>query len=208
MVYRYGSGFRVQGSGFRVLGGGSRSSRPWWECRGPGTCPAPSAEGGREGRWRDNRLRALRPRRRAGEGGRPFSICRPTVHTRHLGRELMAPRTDRMTRIPSGAASPITTNHAAIGSVFVDLSSAGNLKIGPYVSVYLGKQFGKPGVFSSPNSAGLFRTPYILHPTPYTIYPTSCTLHPTPSTLRHVNPRTVGANEAESFWNCRASLGG
>jgi len=29
------------------------------------------------------------------------------------GRELMASRTDRMTRIPSGVASPLTTKHAA-----------------------------------------------------------------------------------------------
>ena len=43
----------------------------------------------------------------------------------------MAPRTDRTTRIPSGVASPVTTSHAAKGSVFVDLRNAGNLKIGP-----------------------------------------------------------------------------
>ena len=29
------------------------------------------------------------------------------------GPKLMAPRTDRTTRIPSGVASPVTTNHAA-----------------------------------------------------------------------------------------------
>ena len=40
----------------------------------------------------------------------------------------MDPRTDRMTRIPSGVASPVTTNHAAKGSVFVNLSNVGNLK--------------------------------------------------------------------------------
>ena len=28
-----------------------------------------------------------------------------------MGRELMTPRTDRTTRIPSGVASPVTTNH-------------------------------------------------------------------------------------------------
>ena len=38
-----------------------------------------------------------------------------------VGRELMAPRTDRTTRIPSDVASPVTTNHAAKGSVFVNL---------------------------------------------------------------------------------------
>ena len=37
-----------------------------------------------------------------------------------MGRELMAPRTDRTTRIPSGVASPVATNHAAKGSVFVN----------------------------------------------------------------------------------------
>ena len=44
-----------------------------------------------------------------------------------IGRELMAPRTDRTMRIPSGVASPVTTNHAAKGSVFVNLRNAGNL---------------------------------------------------------------------------------
>ena len=42
----------------------------------------------------------------------------------------MASRTDRTGRITSGGASPITTNHAAKGSVFVNLRNAGNLKIG------------------------------------------------------------------------------
>ena len=41
----------------------------------------------------------------------------------------MAPRTDRTTRIPSGVASPLTTNHAAKGSVFVNLRNPGNLDI-------------------------------------------------------------------------------
>ena len=45
-----------------------------------------------------------------------------------MGRELMAPITDR---IPSGVASPVTTNHAATGSVFVNLRNDGNLNIGP-----------------------------------------------------------------------------
>ena len=45
-----------------------------------------------------------------------------------MGRELMAPRTDRTTRIPSAVASPVTTNHAAKGSVFVNLTSPGNFK--------------------------------------------------------------------------------
>ena len=42
--------------------------------------------------------------------------CRPD-----MGKERMAPRTDRTTRIPSGVASPVTTKHAAKGSVFVNL---------------------------------------------------------------------------------------
>ena len=41
----------------------------------------------------------------------------------------MAPRTDRTTRIPSGVASPVTTNHAAKGCVFVDLRNGGNLVV-------------------------------------------------------------------------------
>ena len=44
-----------------------------------------------------------------------------------LGRELMAPRTDRTTRIPSAVASPVTTKHAAKGSVLGNLTIAGNL---------------------------------------------------------------------------------
>ena len=39
----------------------------------------------------------------------------------------MAPRTNRTTRIPSGVASPVATNHAADGSVFVNLRDTGNL---------------------------------------------------------------------------------
>ena len=54
-----------------------------------------------------------------------------------MGRELMAPRTDRTTRIPSGVASPVTTHHAAKGSVFVSLRNGGNLKIGPQRTLLL-----------------------------------------------------------------------
>ena len=43
-----------------------------------------------------------------------------------MGRELIAPRIDRTTRISSGVASPVTTNHAAKGSVFVNLINGGN----------------------------------------------------------------------------------
>ena len=43
----------------------------------------------------------------------------------------MAPRTDRTTRIPSGFASPVTTNHAAEESVFVDFRNTGNLNTWP-----------------------------------------------------------------------------
>ena len=38
------------------------------------------------------------------------------VPTGAMGRELMAPRTDRTNRIPSGVASPVATNHAAKAS--------------------------------------------------------------------------------------------
>ena len=41
----------------------------------------------------------------------------------------MAPIIDRTTRIPSGVASPVTTNHAAKGSVSVNLRNGGNLKL-------------------------------------------------------------------------------
>ena len=46
-----------------------------------------------------------------------------------MGRGLMAPITDPTTRIASAVASPVTTHHAAKGSVFVDLRKAGDLKI-------------------------------------------------------------------------------
>ena len=46
-----------------------------------------------------------------------------------MGREPMAPRTDRMAHIPSGVAGPVATKHAAEGSVFVDLRNAGTLKM-------------------------------------------------------------------------------
>ena len=45
-----------------------------------------------------------------------------------MGGQLMAPRTNRTTRIPSGVTSPITTKHAAKGSLFVDLRNTDNLK--------------------------------------------------------------------------------
>ena len=48
-----------------------------------------------------------------------------------MGRELMAPRTDRTTRIPFGVASSVTTNHAAKGSVFVNIRNAGNFNDWP-----------------------------------------------------------------------------
>ena len=47
-----------------------------------------------------------------------------------MGRKPMAPRNDRTTRIPSSVVSPVTTNHAAKGSVFVNSRNAGNLKTG------------------------------------------------------------------------------
>jgi hypothetical protein len=48
-----------------------------------------------------------------------------------MGRELMAPRTDRTTRIPSGVASPVATNHRAKGFVFVRLKNGGNFQKWP-----------------------------------------------------------------------------
>ena len=58
-------------------------------------------------------------------------ICRHLIHYSRkdtMGRELMVPRTDRMTRIQSGVASPVTTNHPASGSVFVNLRKADNFE--------------------------------------------------------------------------------
>ena len=49
-----------------------------------------------------------------------------------MGKELMAPKTDCTTRIPYGVAFPVTANHAAKGSVSVNLGNTGNLKIGRY----------------------------------------------------------------------------
>jgi hypothetical protein len=48
-----------------------------------------------------------------------------------MGGELLAPTIDRTTCNPSGVASPVTTNHAAQGSVLVNLRNADNLKISP-----------------------------------------------------------------------------
>ena len=48
-----------------------------------------------------------------------------------MGRELMTLKTDRTTRIPFGVALPVTTNHAAKGSVFVKLRNAGNFEKWP-----------------------------------------------------------------------------
>ena len=43
----------------------------------------------------------------------------------------MSPRTDCTTLIPSGVVSPVATNHAAKGSVFVNLKNAGNSRDWP-----------------------------------------------------------------------------
>ena len=55
------------------------------------------------------------------ETGRQTDRDRQTDIDRH--RELMAPRTDRTTRISSAVASPLTTNHAAKRSVFVTVKT-------------------------------------------------------------------------------------
>jgi len=55
-------------------------------------------------------------------------IAASAHEVRSLGRELMAPRTDHTTCIPSGVASTVTKNHAAKGSVFVNLRDTGNFK--------------------------------------------------------------------------------
>ena len=47
----------------------------------------------------------------------------------------MAPRTNHTTRIPSGVASPVTTEQAAKGSVFVNLRNPGNLEFGNFVQL-------------------------------------------------------------------------
>ena len=65
------------------------------------------------------------------------STAREDSNTRkHLNEikprsRLMVPRTDHTTRNPSGVASPVTTNHAAKGSMFVNLRNAGNLNNWP-----------------------------------------------------------------------------
>ena len=43
----------------------------------------------------------------------------------------MAPRSDRTTRIPSGVASPVSTNYVTNGSVFVNLRNAVTKEMGP-----------------------------------------------------------------------------
>ena len=48
-----------------------------------------------------------------------------------MRKELMAPRTDCTTRMPSGVTSPVTTNHVTKQCVFVHLRNTGNLKTWP-----------------------------------------------------------------------------
>ena len=74
----------------------------------------------------------------------------------------MAPRTDRTKRIPSGVASPVTTSHAAKGSVFVNLRNGGNLQ--EKMVTLLEKDEGPSGHF--------FRS--------CKVNPTPCTLNPEP----------------------------
>ena len=90
----------------------------------------------------------------------------------------MAPRTDRTTPvgcrvrypIPSDVASPVTTNHAAKGSVFVNLRNAGNLKIGPNQVLDIVSAFQSYGEYSY----GKVCTP---QPKPCTPKPQSSTLN-------------------------------
>ena len=44
---------------------------------------------------------------------------------------MIANGSDRTTRIPSDVASLVTTNHAAKGSVFINLRNGGNLEKAP-----------------------------------------------------------------------------
>ena len=53
---------------------------------------------------------------------RNFAPMKPSNFTEWKASTSASP-----TRIPSGVASPVTTNHAAKGSVFVNLRNAGNL---------------------------------------------------------------------------------
>ena len=45
-----------------------------------------------------------------------------------MGKDLMAPRTDCTTHIPSSVASPVTTKYAAKGPLFVTLRKSGNFQ--------------------------------------------------------------------------------
>ena len=60
-----------------------------------------------------------------------LQVVAPSQHP--MGRELLASRSDRTTRIPPGVASLVTTNHAAKGSVFGNVKCAGSFKNWPAV---------------------------------------------------------------------------
>jgi len=110
----------------------------------------------------------------------------------------MAPRTERTTIIPSGVASPVTMDHAAKGSVFVNSRNAGNSKTlaleneerGGTWNFEMMADLGMPGARSTAHTMALRTQPYTLFPQPYTLLPQHSTLHPTPSTL-HSQPSTL-----------------
>jgi len=77
----------------------------------------------------NKRCRTLAP----GACWRRFRLATQDCYSRKatMGSELMAPRTDHTTRIPSGVASPISTSHEANGRMFANLRNGDNLKLGP-----------------------------------------------------------------------------
>ena len=141
-----GSGFRVQGSGFRVQGPGCKLENNYFTemCSG--------SEAGSYLRfivfvyYSTLGLRVIKKKRGCKHLGGLDGIAFGAHQS-----ELMAPRTDRTTRIPTGVASPVTTNHAARGSMLVNLRNGGNLQVADLPLARVGK--GANGSKNRPHDA-------------------------------------------------------
>ena len=114
----------------------------------------------------------------------------------------MAPGSDRTTRIPPGVASPLMTNDAAKGSVFVNVRSAGNLS--NWLSAV---QEGNPKQLAKELKACLKREEHYcksVHPPLYTLYPAPYTTNPKHQTL---HPKGCGVRElGEGDRGCHEQL--
>ena len=105
---------------------------------------------------------------------------------------------------PSAVAFPVTTNHAAKGSVFINLKSSGNLKncstTGGAQEPEEGKGLEGEGQSGARCSCGITPQPSTLNPQPQTLNSPPSTRNPQPSTL---NPQlsTLNPNPQPSTLN-------